>query len=222
MNATKEHILHCLPDKYKRVTVEDWICPSDDHALKKGAALNILDDHYLQVWQGDTSRGKSMLAAGIAKRAAQTGVKTHYEATPAGLHALFKSETTKDIFGEWKTLPEHVRDLSRYDLLVIEDWNYFEMNSFQQEGWFTLLKTREESDKRTILITNNDNEAMKSAFSVLFDKIYRRIKERGCWIDFGQLPEWDQFKQPPLHTEKIGSPATKDQAVNQAMSMLSK
>jgi DNA replication protein DnaC len=195
MNSKKEHIIHCLPEKYKRVIVEDWTTPTKEYISKKEAALRILSDHYLQVWQGDTARGKSMLAAGIAKRAAQTGMRVHYESTPTGLHALFKSESTQDTFGDWKTLPQHVMDLSRYDLLIIEDWNFQTMNGFQQEGWFTLLKKREEGNLRTVLITNNDDKKMKTAFSVLFDKVYRRITERGCWINFGELPQWKDFKQ---------------------------
>jgi hypothetical protein len=218
----KNHLIRCIPDDYKYTTIDSWICETNEHTAKKGAALEILDNDRLQVWFGNTGRGKTMLATGVMKSAVKSGLWVQYDSSELRLNALFSRDYTQDSNGDWKSIDGYIRASDRFDLYVIDDFNSERLNDSQRGAWFQFLKHRIDKSYKTIVITNHSRKSFGALIGGNFDRIDRRISEYGKMIDFDKLPEWKSHRQPPLHTEKVGSPATKDQAVNQAMSMLSK
>jgi DNA replication protein DnaC len=195
LDNRKQHLTKCLPLDCRYITLDDWQTPTKEHAEKKNLARKLIGDHLIQFWLGNTSRGKTMLAAGVAKKLVLDNNWVQYIPSASQYMSLFARESTQDQSYEWKGINDHINATKRFSTLIIDEFNYTQLNQYQQQGFFDLINIRRNNGLKTLFISNNDMSGLKQAFSAYFDRIDSRVNKHGAYLDFNKVPEWKTHVQ---------------------------
>lgn len=123
----------------------------------------------LMIW-GDTGTGKTFAAGCIANALIERGYRVYIA------NVMTMCDRLKEMYAEDRGT--FIRDLSRYDLLVIDDFGAERKSEFVQEQIYTLIETRYRSGKPMIITTNISLDDLRNPTDMQSERIYDRIKER--------------------------------------------
>ena len=142
----------------KSLTEFDWEFNGktiDRVLFEQLATCDFIRRHDNLVLVGQSGLGKSFLAQGIGRQACANGYRVYY-ATSGGLLLTLNASLAD------KTLPQKLRQLARYDLLIIDEFGFdrLERTQAQQAAslFYKLIDARGQQ-RSTALISNIDFDA---------------------------------------------------------------
>ena len=151
------------------------------------AGLDFMDRGENIIFTGPPGTGKSGLAAGILRQAIISGARGRFYNVQDLLDELYASLADQ-------STPKLLRQLCRYDLLVLDELSYLTLTSEQMNSFFKLMKERYEAGRPTIITTNltfeNWYEILKPKDMV--DALLDRLRHRCCIIDI----DGDSLRSP--------------------------
>jgi DNA replication protein DnaC len=141
------------------------------------AGLDFLERGENIIFTGSTGTGKSGLASGILRKAIISGARGRFYNVQDLLDELYAS--LADL-----STPKLLRQLCRYDLLVLDELGYLTLTSEQMNSFFKLMKERYEAGRSTIITTNlsfdNWYDILKPKDMV--DALLDRLRHRCCIV----------------------------------------
>ena len=149
----------------------------DQTRIMSLAGLDFMERGENIIFTGPTGTGKSGLAAGILREAIISGAKGRFYNVQDLLNELYASLADQ-------STPKLLRQLCRYDLLLLDELGYLTLTSEQMNSFFKLMKERYEAGRSTIITTNlffNDwYDILKPKDMV--DALLDRLRHRCCII----------------------------------------
>lgn len=120
-----------------------------DRGIDKNQTLQLHECDYIQeklnvIVVGATGAGKTYYVSALANSAIEKGIRTKYIRLSDLLYELSVTRDTP------KTFKRKLRNLSKVELLIIDDWLLTDLNEEQQSDVFELLELRNE-EHSTIL-----------------------------------------------------------------------
>ncbi len=153
------------------------------------ADLDFMDRGENIIFTGPPGTGKSGLATGILRQAIISGARGRFYNVQDLLDELYASLADQ-------STPKLLRQLCRYDLLVLDELSYLTLTSEQMNSFFKLMKERYEAGRSTIITTNltfeNWYEILKPKDMV--DALLDRLRHRCCIIDI----DGDSLRSPSM------------------------
>lgn len=143
----------------------DWTLESfpfsSQTSVDKSRILSLADLDFVNrreniVFIGDTGTGKSGLAMGIVRKALENGMRCRFYNAQQLLDDLYASLADR-------TTSKLLKQLSRYDILVIDELGYLTLKDEQSNAFFKLINDRY-SRKSTIITTNLDYDEWPKLF----------------------------------------------------------
>ena len=125
------------------------------------------------IFTGSTGTGKSGLAAGLLHQAIIKGYRGRFYNVQDLLDELYASLADR-------STPRLLRQLCRYDLLLLDELGYLSLSPEQMNAFFKLMKERYEAGRATIITTNLDFDAWydflkpKDMVDALLDRLCHR------------------------------------------------
>ena len=151
------------------------------------AGLDFMNRGENIIFTGPPGTGKSGLAAGILRQAIISGARGRFYNVQDLLDELYASLADQ-------STPKLLRQLCRYDLLVLDELSYLTLTSEQMNSFFKLMKERYEAGRSTIITTNltfeNWYEILKPKDMV--DALLDRLRHRCCIINI----DGDSLRSP--------------------------
>lgn len=176
--------------KYIDACMATWQRPMPAYDNRAKEAMQIFNEHYLQIWTGPTRRGKTMLAVATGMEASRKNLPTVIESW--GYFAdLFASHETVDRYGKKRNPSDHIKHYHDYQLLIIDEYTGGHRDNIIKYA-FELINKRIEKRLKTIIITNETAQRFLNSFDFKSMEVDRRVNENGRFIDFSILPEWDK------------------------------
>ena len=175
---------------YFDCTLKNWVQKTTAHSKIINSVWDIAKLSDLQIWHGKTGTGKTHLLIGLIKALCDRGLES-YVFKWQYINDLFSSVRTKNKHGIENTPSNHIRDLDKYDLLCIDDYNtggYAKSNP--SKHLFELIDTRKSKNKKTILVSNDPLELILQSFGNFRNLIERRLRESGNKISLEMIEGW--------------------------------
>ncbi len=116
----------------------------DKHQILQLAKCDYIREHLNVIITGPTGTGKSYLACALAHRACLEGFRVRYHRLPRLLQEL----TLARVGGRYLKL---LSQLSKFDVLILDDWGLMQLSQVQQEDLFQILDDR--LQKRSTIAT---------------------------------------------------------------------
>lgn len=141
------------------------------------AGLDFMERGENIIFTGPTGTGKSGLAAGILREAIISGAKGRFYNVQDLLNELYASLADQ-------STPKLLRQLCRYDLLLLDELGYLTLTSEQMNGFFKLMKERYEAGRSTIITTNLTFDDWYDILKPkdMVDALLDRLRHRCCII----------------------------------------
>lgn len=137
-----------LNNRFKRAKFKINACPEDiDYHTPRGLQKNMLSPLFLSNWiekhqnciiTGPTGVGKTYIACAIGQKACRNGFKVRYYFQPK----LFREIEMAVAEG---TLDHYLNELSKTDLLIVDDWGLENLKESQVKDFLEILDDRNES-----------------------------------------------------------------------------
>lgn len=118
---------------------------------------------------GDVGTGKTFYAACIANQLIEDGYAVLMTNFPS-LIARMQKDQFKSV--------DHVKLLSGYDLLIVDDLGVERSSEYMQEQVYSIIDARYRAKRPIIITTNLTAEELKNPKDVMTARIYGRILER--------------------------------------------
>jgi len=130
------------------------------------------------IFTGSTGTGKSGLAAGLLRQALISGYRGRFYNVQDLLDELYAS--LADL-----STPKLLKQLCRYDVLVLDELGYLTLSHEQMNSFFKLMKERYEAKRPTIITTNLtfDNWYDILRPKDMVDALLDRLRHRCCIIE---------------------------------------
>ncbi len=112
------------------------------------------------LFRGGTGLGKTFLSACIAKAVAARGFSVVYETASAAFEAFEKEKFTRD-----EAAGEKVHRMLSCELLILDDLGTEMVTAFSQSALYTIVNTRLNEGKKTIISTNLQSAEMAGKYS---------------------------------------------------------
>lgn len=141
------------------------------------AGLDFMERGENIIFTGPTGTGKSGLAAGILREAIISGAKGRFYNVQDLLNELYASLADQ-------STPKLLRQLCRYDLLVLDELGYLTLTREQMNSFFKLMKERYEAGRPTIITTNLTFDDWYDILKPkdMVDALLDRLRHRCCII----------------------------------------
>jgi DNA replication protein DnaC len=166
-----------LPENLRSVRIID-LTPKEQAGRGAIAYLDGIDKEYRNaIFFGKTGTGKSWIAAAYVNRFAAMRKKVQYY-TEEKLMGLFKDCFDK---ASDRTEKQIVQDLESLDLLVLDEVGIKDKTEWKRGILQTIIDLRTSRRKPTIIISNNEIEALKE---YLGDPAVSRLMESGKAFQF--------------------------------------
>ena len=120
------------------------------------------------LFYGDTGTGKSFFAGCIANALIDKGIPVLATSITRLINQLFSVEDKNEL----------IKDICKYDLLIIDDIGAERSTDYALEQVYTLIDERYKSNKPMIITTNLSYEEMSNATDLKLKRIYDRILEK--------------------------------------------
>lgn len=190
---------------------EKWTLDTFPYDLQPGvnkpqimnlSKLNFIERHENIIFIGKTGTGKSGLAMGLIRQALLSGFRCKFYDAQEMLDALYTSLADR-------TTSKLLKKLFNYDLLVIDELGYLNLNTEQVNAFFKLINMRYRK-KPTIITTNLAFDEWYEVFKKkeLVDALLDRFKHY-CTIITIKGPSLRDSKKNHLSKEKTAAPKIK-------------
>ena len=124
------------------------------------------------LFQGGTGLGKTYLSACIARVVADKGFSVCYDSAAAALEAFEAQKFSRDPEAA-EAAAARVRRMLDCDLMILDDLGTEMITSFSVSALYTLINTRLNAGKKTIISTNCGDEELQKKYT---PQICSRIK----------------------------------------------
>lgn len=173
-----------IPPRYQRRSLETYQVelPGQKQALEvcqayAGNTKRTLAEGENLLLIGSVGTGKTHLACGVARKFLEAGHTALYVRT-AELISMVRETWRPD---SKKTERKVMRELSEYDLLVIDEIGVQAATENEQQILFNVINGRNEQMRPVILISNLDADGIKK---MLGERSYDRIRECARVVQF--------------------------------------
>lgn len=114
--------------------------------------------------QGGTGLGKTYLSACIARVVARKGFSVCYDSASAALDAFERQKFSRDP-AEAEIAAARVRRMLSCDLMILDDLGTEMLTPMSQSALYTLINTRLNEGRRTVISTNLETEELERRYS---------------------------------------------------------
>lgn len=114
--------------------------------------------------QGGTGLGKTFLSACIARVVAKKGFSVCYDTAAAALDAFEKQKFSKDP-AEAESAALRVKRMLSCDLMILDDLGTEMATPMSQSALYTLINTRLNEGRRTVISTNLEQEELERRYT---------------------------------------------------------
>jgi DNA replication protein DnaC len=167
-------------DTFKVTSHEHQTRLNDVYQISKGPDT-------LQFWHGPTNRGKTHLLVSVLKAFAKRG-ETGYIYEYNYIAGMFSKHITDGDDGARHTTAVHMRNLDKYKILLIDEFNPDSTGGAHISGRvFDLIERRINKRLKTVFVSNLEYSDMYNFFGKRRNSLERRVLQYGRRVDFNTV-----------------------------------